>query len=657
MFFGFLKSILRRAMAGLAPSYIARKTAISDKELLQASIFFDADFYLVTYPDVALAGVDPVDHYLRHGGLEGRQPSTRFDGAAYLRENEDVKRVGVNPLVHFLRHGQAEGRGAMPCAPIVEDMATWSDVEASEAAPAKTLLSDDDRPRDARRIIEESGLWDAEFYCRIYPDIDPKQMDPLDHYVNHGGREGRRPHPLFDGPWYTSEYPDVLESGMHPLVHYITIGKKEGRLASIDPRIIQTAADTIAQAGAIEPAILLDPALAKPDQLRISFGGQGWPGLRVWQKLFDSLEHAYTHVVFVPWLVRGGADLAAANAVKAAIEVHGKDSTLVVLADYDRADAVDWLPDGAHTRILSEFGPTLNRSDRVFIIELLIRTIRPKAVLNVNSGACWDAIVQRGGGLSRVTDLYACLFCRDFAPDGRAAGYADSHFRDGLKYLKKVYFDNERFLLELTADYGVPQPLRARLSTLHQPIDSHAGTKHSGGPTPRNQVMWAGRFCAQKNVDLLIEIAEKAASLTFDIYGYGDDVYMGKLQDAAERLPNVLLKGGFSATSKLPINNYNAFLYTSLWDGLPLTLADLAGMGIPVVASAVGGIPDLVRPDTGWLIEAYTEPESYILALNEICENPRESASRSEKMIELVKSEHSWHQFVKSLQVSPSFLD
>jgi SAM-dependent methyltransferase len=35
---------------------------------------FDPYFYLAHYPDVAAAGVDPLDHYLRHGQAEGRLP-------------------------------------------------------------------------------------------------------------------------------------------------------------------------------------------------------------------------------------------------------------------------------------------------------------------------------------------------------------------------------------------------------------------------------------------------------------------------------------------------------------------------------------------------------------------------------------------------------
>jgi SAM-dependent methyltransferase len=36
---------------------------------------FDREFYLKQYPDVAEAGIDPLEHYIRHGRSEGRAPS------------------------------------------------------------------------------------------------------------------------------------------------------------------------------------------------------------------------------------------------------------------------------------------------------------------------------------------------------------------------------------------------------------------------------------------------------------------------------------------------------------------------------------------------------------------------------------------------------
>lgn len=54
-------------------------------------------------------------------------------------------------------------------------------------------------------------------------------IDPLDHFVAHGWREGRRPNPYFDPAWYLAEYPDVREAELNPLLHYVRHGEAERR--------------------------------------------------------------------------------------------------------------------------------------------------------------------------------------------------------------------------------------------------------------------------------------------------------------------------------------------------------------------------------------------------------------------------------------------
>lgn len=82
----------------------------SDLHLLRESALFDSNWYLANNPDVAKAKADPVLHYYRHGGFEGRDPSPGFSSNWYLNAYEDVKKAGINPLVHYLRYGQKEGR-------------------------------------------------------------------------------------------------------------------------------------------------------------------------------------------------------------------------------------------------------------------------------------------------------------------------------------------------------------------------------------------------------------------------------------------------------------------------------------------------------------------------------------------------------------------
>lgn len=82
--------------------------------LLKHSGLFDPEWYLCNNPDVAEAKMDPLLHYLRYGGREGRDPSPKFSSSAYLNENKDVAESKMNPLAHCVLYGRQEGRPRYP---------------------------------------------------------------------------------------------------------------------------------------------------------------------------------------------------------------------------------------------------------------------------------------------------------------------------------------------------------------------------------------------------------------------------------------------------------------------------------------------------------------------------------------------------------------
>jgi glycosyltransferase involved in cell wall biosynthesis len=79
-------------------------------DAIRNSVFFDADFYLETYPDVKAASIDPAVHYFLHGGSENRNPGPHFSTKEYLEQNPDVAAAGLNALAHYELHGRREGR-------------------------------------------------------------------------------------------------------------------------------------------------------------------------------------------------------------------------------------------------------------------------------------------------------------------------------------------------------------------------------------------------------------------------------------------------------------------------------------------------------------------------------------------------------------------
>lgn len=81
-------------------------------------------------------------------------------------------------------------------------------------------------------LIYTSELFDADWYLNTYPDVKSANIDPAEHYLEYGAKEGRLPSASFDGNWYLKRYPDVADSDVNPLVHYLKFGQNEGRSAS-----------------------------------------------------------------------------------------------------------------------------------------------------------------------------------------------------------------------------------------------------------------------------------------------------------------------------------------------------------------------------------------------------------------------------------------
>ncbi len=67
--------------------------------------------------------------------------------------------------------------------------------------------------------------FDPAFYLKTYPDVAAGGVDPLDHFMSYGWREGRDPSPDFSVAAYLDAFPDVAASGANPFVHYLTSGR------------------------------------------------------------------------------------------------------------------------------------------------------------------------------------------------------------------------------------------------------------------------------------------------------------------------------------------------------------------------------------------------------------------------------------------------
>lgn len=82
----------------------------SKEQIAAVKDHFCTEFYLEQYPDVLDAGIDPLQHYMRQGWKEFRDPNAYFSTEYYITTSPDVVDAKLNPFFHYVAAGQFEGR-------------------------------------------------------------------------------------------------------------------------------------------------------------------------------------------------------------------------------------------------------------------------------------------------------------------------------------------------------------------------------------------------------------------------------------------------------------------------------------------------------------------------------------------------------------------
>lgn len=211
--------------------------ASSDPIYRLVSTALDATFYRAINEDVAHARIDPVLHYVHEGWREGRDPAPWFSTRGYLEHNPDVE--GLNPFHHYLARGWREGREIEPSRFGAQHL--WWSADAGHpvawgAAETRPSFAAPPRPSMGGGLPGEAGAaramvaqaFDAEFYLAANPDVAAEGVDPLEHFLTLGWREGRDPTRDFSVDDYLELNPEIAAAGLNPFAHYLASGQAEG---------------------------------------------------------------------------------------------------------------------------------------------------------------------------------------------------------------------------------------------------------------------------------------------------------------------------------------------------------------------------------------------------------------------------------------------
>lgn len=149
-------------------------------------------------------------------------------------------------------------------------------------------------------------------------------------------------------------------------------------------------------------------------------------------------------------------------------------------------------------------------------------------------------------------------------------------------------------------------------------------------------IMCISRISKQKKFDLFLDIATQMPEYAF--------VWVGNKEEIKDVPRNVFCLGEtHSACSYL--RYADLFILPSNYEGLPMSLLEALAYGVPVVASAVGGITEVLNGENGFAVDnsvgAFKEKINYILSDQNILGKMSVSARESylanftiEKMID-----------------------
>ncbi|MEQ6204935.1 glycosyltransferase family 4 protein [Sulfitobacter sp. HNIBRBA2951] len=597
---------------------------------------FDAAYYLSHNPDVLRSGDDPFDHYMLHGWKEGRRPNGWFVPEEYVARHPTLDPSEINPFVHFMIYRDLPGRIAQADLQALRQNRVfyWADkhLDDDEEGARPVIIASNMPGKEELRIVR--AHFDAEYYTAQNPDLADKWIDPLLHFMTLGWIELRDPNRDFSVSYYLRKNKDIRRQGLNPYVHYLKHGHREKwrQSASVaDVKILDLFEDNPEMGKLVAAAKALDPMVAMPGGQRIitsplKAAAETTDVARALRRRLAG--KTYRYVVAVPHVRMSGASRVASIFAEALSNVADPSEILVITTDSSESEYIEWFSDKLDIFDLSKEITTLGPEDKIRALIDLLRGVECHTFINVNSRLVWEAMRLYGRQLYHEFRIVTYLFTWDENVRGDRVGYPIQWLRDTADHHHLLLTDTKNLANDVADRLGFDQTGEApQVVPVYTPITGEAAVatlakRRSGA----GHFLWAGRFDPQKRLDLLVAIARANPDMTFDVYG---KTVLGK-KGLAEFDPpeNIIEKGTYSDLQEVLDTPYNGFLYTAQWDGLPTILLDMAAAGLPIAASNVGGISEMLDKKTGWLVKDFEDIDAYSAALAEMAADPEEAQKR-----------------------------
>lgn len=281
-------------------------------------------------------------------------------------------------------------------------------------------------------------------------------------------------------------------------------------------------------------------------------------------------------------------------------------------------------------------------------------------------GVAVTPLVLPGRAYLRERSLFGKL-CRELQPDivhthGYRPDIIDAGVARGLRvptvttvhgftgggFRNRCYeWAQQRSFRDFDAVVAVSAPLEARLaaSGIHRrrlhvvpnaydadPVESRAAARRSLGiPADAYIAGWVGRLTREKGADVFVEaVANSGAPAGLHAAIIGDGSERASLEAAARAqgcASRISWHGVIRNAARL-YPAFDVFVLSSRTEGTPIALFEAMAAGVPIVATRVGGVPDVVTEAEALLVPS-DDPAALAAAIRAVHDDPSGAARRA----------------------------
>jgi len=360
--------------------------------------------------------------------------------------------------------------------------------------------------------------------------------------------------------------------------------------------------------------------------------------------IMDRLGPAPDYVLFAPWLRKGGGDTVVIQYIQSIQRQDPTASVALITTEPVRSTRLADLPHSVAVVELSEMLERGIHRDALveWIVPQLLAQLSPHTVHAFNSTVAFDVVEQFGDVLAGRSRLFLSTFAIDRSSDGEALSVLFLRRPGFLDPVSAVLVDSQFFVDRVVSELGYSrEKFRVQRSVVGVPEGIVSGPRS----TPL-RVLWAGRFDTPKRLDVFAAVVEAARTrgLAVDFHFYGLEV-MGAsgLAETLKRLERAgaVRHAPFATFDDVSECGYGAYILTSEWEGIPLTILEAMAAGIPVIAPLVGGIDEVLTERTGYPVDQFEDVDAYLAALSAVITDPSESAVRSQRARAVIRESFS----------------